>query len=705
MGSPKPSRRWIWPLLGLFAGLTLACAAMSDQTTYAPYRLDQVPPFWACVTSTPLPTATPEPPPPGWPFLPTATPTPTPTPWGWPTPTATPWGWPTPTPTATPAPTEIPVWVPPNWPPTPIPTPTPYFLYGSFYRQARIWIPVRPVERATPTAPLTGPREPEMLSLMLTQYTLLGTSPVNSAWQCRGFTFEIQNFSEASALDFDLPAQVFLKQRGQTTLYHTDMETLMAFGGVYPAARFMPGETRTVTLPLCAPGNEADLMLGVMTSLYTPVAAGTGSTAPGGADTTIYINFQEMTPGCSYTPGDPGYPYPELSSPPAIPSGLPFYGGAVGGRISGNAPVSQPPCGGITRGFGCDDFPTGVSGAGRCPAELPYWHTGIDYSCVTGTPIYSPLEGVIDTWGWGGGYGNLASVTGGPLRSMYAHLSEFGTQPYCSGGGSWCEAGALIGYVGNTGFSTGPHLHWEVRLNGVPIDPLLYFAESPSPHSYKLAARALPGHWIADLAAPALVTETLLYPLSLSLRDATGAWVLGPEVQVADIEGRPVAACQSLNGRCDFRLPPGVYRLTLSGTLLDGTPVDPHGTINVAAQDRGEYLYGPLAVWHAAPQTVAGLVLIRDEYGVSQPYLDAAPGQSPQPLNPLLWFPEVAFETPETPTPRPRPVQPAPRESDTSEWWRWAGVALLFLSISSVLVWGYLFFLWRRRGGEGVNET
>ncbi len=605
-------------ILGLLA---LACTGIAGTIDVAPYHQSRIPPFWVCATATPRFTATPQ-------------------------------AEPTPRPGTTPSP-----WEPPDWPPTPYPTPTPYAMFGSFYRGQRIWIPLRPAVPLTPPAS----SQTEMLSVVLTDTQFGGASPVRPEFDCLRFDFQVHNFSSAP-LDFDLAEQAFLRDSGSVTLYHADPAVYRAAGRDWPAARFTPGEDRIVPVVICKPAETSSPRLGLLASVYD-TAAGTagmgGGSAASGNDTAIYIDYQETVPGCTYPP-ELGL-YPEVETPPEIPSTLPFYTGPLGGRMSGNTPVSIPPCRSITRGFGCDSFPTGVSGAGRCPADLPYWHTGIDYSCVIGTPIYSPLGGVIDSWGEHGGYGNLAAVSNGPLRSMYGHLSAFGSDPLCSGLGGMCEAGTEIGYVGSTGFSTGPHLHWEVRVNGVPVDPMLYFGGSGK-------SRQTPG-----LAAPAPISGTA-HPLIVLLRDEQGRLLSGPIVKLWDADGQPVGECQVTEGRCEFQVPAGVYQLSLEGNLADGTPVDPYGTANVQAEQQSEYLYGPLAIWHEAPGTTAGLVLRIDAAGIAQPYLDAAPLETPQLLDPLATIATLS------PTLEPTPTlifTETPGETETTYPWLWIALGLI----------------------------
>jgi murein DD-endopeptidase MepM/ murein hydrolase activator NlpD len=97
-------------------------------------------------------------------------------------------------------------------------------------------------------------------------------------------------------------------------------------------------------------------------------------------------------------------------------------------------------------------------------------HQGIDYSARSGTPVSAIGDGVVAHAGWTGGYGNLVEIShGNGYRSRYGHLSRFGKGVRS---GVRVGQGQTIGYVGTTGMSTGPHLHFEVRVNGVARNPL-----------------------------------------------------------------------------------------------------------------------------------------------------------------------------------------------------------------------------------------
>jgi peptidoglycan hydrolase-like protein with peptidoglycan-binding domain len=111
-------------------------------------------------------------------------------------------------------------------------------------------------------------------------------------------------------------------------------------------------------------------------------------------------------------------------------------------------------------------------------------HTGIDFPAPSGTAVGAGGVGTVTFAGWNsGGYGNLIIVKHRDgYETWYAHLSGFAVAT-----GASVAGGVVIGYVGSTGRSTGPHLHWEVRKDGVPVDPAPYMLATTSA---KLAPRA-----------------------------------------------------------------------------------------------------------------------------------------------------------------------------------------------------------------------
>lgn len=98
-------------------------------------------------------------------------------------------------------------------------------------------------------------------------------------------------------------------------------------------------------------------------------------------------------------------------------------------------------------------------------------HKGVDFGAASGTPVMAPADGVVTTAGFEGGYGNVVKLKHtGPYSTLYGHLSKF---PDNIKVGSRIKQGQVIGYVGSTGVSTGPHLHYEFHVNDVAVDPLM----------------------------------------------------------------------------------------------------------------------------------------------------------------------------------------------------------------------------------------
>ncbi|MFN3952529.1 MAG: M23 family metallopeptidase [Thermaurantimonas sp.] len=114
-------------------------------------------------------------------------------------------------------------------------------------------------------------------------------------------------------------------------------------------------------------------------------------------------------------------------------------------------------------------------------------HTGIDFTAPVGTPIYATGDGtVIQDNGLGGsGYGLYVIISHGfGYHTLYAHMSKSLVRP-----GQKVKRGDVIGYVGSSGSSTGPHLHYEVIKNGVKVDPVNYFFNDLTPEEFELMLR------------------------------------------------------------------------------------------------------------------------------------------------------------------------------------------------------------------------
>ena len=130
-------------------------------------------------------------------------------------------------------------------------------------------------------------------------------------------------------------------------------------------------------------------------------------------------------------------------------------------RMLSSTPSIAPVRGILTDGFGGRSDPfTGEPGN----------HAAIDISSANGQPVRSPADGIVVKAEWANGYGNVIYISHGyGYSTRYGHLSTFAARP-----GQRVKRGDVIGYVGSTGRSTGPHLHYEVRVNNNPVNPLEY---------------------------------------------------------------------------------------------------------------------------------------------------------------------------------------------------------------------------------------
>ena len=124
-----------------------------------------------------------------------------------------------------------------------------------------------------------------------------------------------------------------------------------------------------------------------------------------------------------------------------------------------SAGMMWPVAGRITSGFGYRIHPI---------LRFARLHKGIDFGAGWGTPIHAAADGQVTAAGWAGGYGRQVRLAhGGGLATSYSHMSSIVASP-----GSFVRRGDLIGYVGSSGLSTGPHLHYETYRNGTPVNPL-----------------------------------------------------------------------------------------------------------------------------------------------------------------------------------------------------------------------------------------
>ena len=143
-------------------------------------------------------------------------------------------------------------------------------------------------------------------------------------------------------------------------------------------------------------------------------------------------------------------------------------------------------------------------------------HHGVDYAAPSGTPVHSVADGTVVFAGWGGGGGNTLKIKhAGNLQTGYLHLKSFAKGIKV---GTKVSQGQLIGYVGSTGTSTGPHLDYRIWKNGTPIDPLKVPQEPAEPiaSAHKARFEALRDRVVAELegreVAGGAITEEDIFP-------------------------------------------------------------------------------------------------------------------------------------------------------------------------------------------------
>lgn len=111
-------------------------------------------------------------------------------------------------------------------------------------------------------------------------------------------------------------------------------------------------------------------------------------------------------------------------------------------------------------------------------------HTGIDFTAPKGTPVYASGDGTVRSINRRdfSGYGIVCVIDHGySYQTLYAHLSKMNVRP-----GQKVKRGEIIGYVGSTGLSVGPHLHYEVLKNGAPVNPVNFFYNDLTPEEYEM---------------------------------------------------------------------------------------------------------------------------------------------------------------------------------------------------------------------------
>jgi hypothetical protein len=229
-----------------------------------------------------------------------------------------------------------------------------------------------------------------------------------------------------------------------------------------------PGEQTTVRVASLIPAPEIWRMGYVLDPLDTLDIEEMVTKQSLGSNVGVWINATDDTCSGEVTPGPPGTPPATLDA----------------GALLIRRPVDTVT---IVRGFGCSAYFTGELGT-NCPAGEPWFHNGVDYATTTGSNYYETTANIGNVQYAGdnptgpdcseivgsqpphNGYGNYVKhtvvVNGHTLQIWGAHLSGFNVTT-----GQQSNSGQVLGYVGSTGCSSGPHLHFSVKVDGLYVDP------------------------------------------------------------------------------------------------------------------------------------------------------------------------------------------------------------------------------------------
>jgi hypothetical protein len=351
---------------------------------------------------------------------------------------------------------------------TPQPTETPYYRVGSFYMNSDVYI-----------------GGPDGLVFRLTGHETQ-PSPRRDGATYHFITMRVTNHG-ASAVIVPVSDLLFVRHVEQggallTGRWTAQNEPLIARGlPSYDAQQLEPlpaGQTREFVTGFVVPDGEVR-ELGLITNWPMPLEGG--------------------LPVWFFLEDDPLGPFVDAVRPPPPTPAVLDEAGSFAGGSSGSSPVIGTPApvvgrwpttGRITRGFGCHEFYTGISGAGwGCPDEEPWFHNGVDIANSTGTVIVSPVDGLMQYAGPNSagpdcshiagseapheGLGNYQRLSGGGTVHYFGHLSSFAVTA------GDVAAGQTVAGMGSTGCSTGPHLHWIVYQGGNLVDPAVWAGPGP----------------------------------------------------------------------------------------------------------------------------------------------------------------------------------------------------------------------------------
>jgi murein DD-endopeptidase MepM/ murein hydrolase activator NlpD len=231
---------------------------------------------------------------------------------------------------------------------------------------------------------------------------------------------------------------------------------------------------------------DLSLVLEAMNGYVSPdplqvVAAGVppiGVYLPSTGDTQFKLPPPTPTPAVSPLPTRTPLPTftPAPTLEPPTPVGLPAPPGARP-ESQGALPESQ---GALSEPQGAPSQPQGYNSGNCAPSGWPlagvltlyyqWYHRGIDIGVALNTPVVATHSGQVVFAGWRtDGYGNLIILQNGTFITYYAHLTDFNVVT-----GQIVGRGSVIGWSGSTGNSTGPHVHYEIRINDTEVDPLTF---------------------------------------------------------------------------------------------------------------------------------------------------------------------------------------------------------------------------------------
>ena len=213
------------------------------------------------------------------------------------------------------------------------------------------------------------------------------------------------------------------------------------------------------------PKNLLAIVAGIVSIIATPAMANTSAAAADVAEPLRQSQGETLTSGdtrfrqlfASWESLDKGGPVAPVATPSiSIPSRMPLDGSR------------------LSSGYGMRDHP--VIGGRRA-------HKGVDLAAPAGTPIYATADGIVGQADWFSSYGLYVRIDhGADLETRFAHMSKLAVAA-----GERVKKGDIIGYVGSTGRSTGPHLHYEVRVDGVAVNPIPYMVETEAQQAFAMA--------------------------------------------------------------------------------------------------------------------------------------------------------------------------------------------------------------------------